>query len=352
MRFFRRLSRLFEAQHPEIRVRLQFVPFNELKPRYAGSARENTRPDLIYLMNDWIGELAEKKLLAPLPETFPGALPFARQGVRYRGQSYAQPFVFQVTALIRNTTLLPTAPQQLSDIQRSARGIYPLMYDNRNFYFHAPLFHAFGGRLFDARGNFILRQQPLRDSLRYALDLERQGTVPAGSTASATLNLFSSGQAAAMISGPWGLAAPRDNGIAYAVSPWPRIRGERVPLPFVGLKAFALNPWSRKQAMARHWLTFMARPEIQREALRELDNLPVLASLYTHPGIPAEKKNFYLQALQAVPLPNDPVMQEVWQEMNWLLYHVFRHPHQLESLTEKSVQHLQQKARAHEHHAG
>jgi len=343
MKFFKAVARTFENQNPQIKVKLRFMPFSDLKPRYSGEAREPGAPELVYVMNDWVGELAQQKLLKPLNQSLEHVLPFSRTGLSYQGQVYAMPFVFQVAALIRNTHLLPTPAADWQHF-KTKPGIYPVMYDNRNFYFHALFFHAFGGRLFDAQGQLTLKREPLLASIRFALALEKKGTVPAKSSASATLNLFSAGQTAQIISGPWSLAAPLENGVSLAVSPLPPISAKQVPQPLIGIKGFGINPWAKAPDAAEKWLAFVAQPEVQALALRELDNLPVLAEIYQNDSLAEHKRQFYQQTQTGVPMPNSPLMKYVWQEMNWLLGQAFDAPEKLESLTDEALKRLYKEA--------
>lgn len=345
MKFFKAVAKDFEAQNPTIKVKLRFMPFSDLKPRYRGEAQEPGAPELVYVMNDWVGELAQQKLLSPLALTLESTLPFSRAGLTYQKQLYAMPFVFQVAALIRNTRLLPQAPLDWQK-PKTSQGHYPLMYDNRNFYFHCLFFHAFGGVLFDAQGHLAIQREPLVASIRFALDLQKKGMVPPRSSASATLNLFSSGQTAQMISGPWSLAAPRDNGVELAVSPLPAIGPKQIPRPLIGIKGFGLNPWAKSPEQAKKWLAFVAQPEVQARALRELDNLPVLTAIYQQTLEP-HKQQFYQQALTGLPMPNAPEMKFVWQEMNWLLTQAFDRPEKLEELTDQALKRLYKEAGQH-----
>jgi arabinogalactan oligomer / maltooligosaccharide transport system substrate-binding protein len=349
MLFFKSVAHLFETRNPQIKVNLRFMPFADLKPRYSGEAMEPEGPDLVYLMNDWIGELAEKKLLQPLQRKGSDNLSFSYSGMRYQGEIYALPFVFQVVALIRNTDWISTAPTHW--IETKTKAPYTLMYDNRNFYFHVIWLHAFGGQLFDAQGHLALRKEPLLASIRYALALEKKGLVPPKSSSSATLNLFSAGKAAYMVSGPWSLAAPKQNGINLAVSSLPPIDSKHVPKPFIGIKGFGLNPSSKSLQAAQNWLDFVSQTEIQEKALKELDNLPVLASIYKDKSVSEIKYNFFKQAQLGVPMPNSPLMKALWQEMNWLLNQAFDHPNELNTYLDQALKRLYQEESKNAHPA-
>ncbi len=210
MRFFKQLSHEIEKQHPRFKLRLRFISFDNLKPRFQGQVGETREPDILYLMNDWIGELVEQNLLRPLSRKPEGLLPQALQSMSYKNQLYGAPFSLQTIGLIYNRQFVKTPPQDTAALlklaQKKQKNHYPLLYDQSNFYYHAPWFHACGGRIFDSEGHLALEAEPLRKSLTWAQGLQNQGIVPKGSSYSVMVNLFSDRQASLMISGPWSMS--------------------------------------------------------------------------------------------------------------------------------------------------
>ena len=351
MRFFKRLAHQIEEKYPRLRLRLRFVTFDDLKPRFQGQVGETREPDILYMMNDWIGELVEQNLLRPLANRPEGVVPQALTSMSYQGKLYGAPFVLQTIGLVYNRDLV-TAPPPGSDgmlalqNQPHPKDHYTLLYDQRNFYYHAPWFHACGGQVFDAQGHLAIKPEPLLRSLSWARSLQREGVVPKGSSYSVMVNLFSAGQAALMLTGPWSIGMLEENQLNYAVAPLPRGPCEGIPRPFIGVKGFGLNRLGAHPQEAEQVLEFLTSREVQQQVLTELDNLPVRADVYNQALKPAQQA-FYAQLKQGVPMPNHPMMKHVWQEMNWLLGQVFDGQPIRPKLNE-ALERLNRQAREHE----
>lgn len=343
--FFKRLIARMETDLPHIRVRLRFMPFDDLKPRFLGQVGETREPDIVYMMNDWIGELAEQQVLRPVSQPIDNVLPEAAQSMQYQGQNYGVPFVFQTIALLYNRDLISTPPTDFTALQatRAESNIHPLIYDQRNFYYHAPWFHACGGQLFDAQGRFALQREPLRRSLQDAYALQRHQIVPAGASYSVMLNLFAAGQSQLMISGPWSMGLLQENQLNYGVAPLPRNSCNATPRSFIGVKGFGVNRLSRHPEAVEAVIAYLTSASSQQQALEELDSLPVHQSVYQQQLAPAQQ-GFYEQLKNGVPLPNHPMMKEVWQEMNWLLGQVFD-GQPLEARLDEALERLKRRSR-------
>lgn len=349
MRFFKRISHQITKDLPHIRLRLRFLPFDDLKPRFQGQVGETREPDILYMMNDWIGELVEQSLLRPLSIDLSSVAPQAVSSMRYQKQIYGAPFVFQTLALIYNRQQIPVPPRSFAEFgaiaQKTPKNHYPLIYDQRNFYYHAPWFHACGGQVFNSAGRFALQAEPLYRSLAWARSLQSQGWVPPQASYSAMLNLFSSGQTPFMITGPWALSLIDNQGIDYAVAPLPRNACEHEPQAFIGVKGFGLNRLSPHPAAAEEVMAYFVSHAIQEQALKEMDSLPVDRKLLES-ALPEHKQVFYQQLKHGIPMPNHPLMREVWQEMNWLLNQVFD-GQSIPLSVEQSLKRLREKAKTY-----
>ncbi|MBF2055316.1 MAG: extracellular solute-binding protein [Candidatus Sericytochromatia bacterium] len=346
--FFKGLIARMEKDLPHIRLRLRFMPFEDLKPRFLGQVGETREPDIVYMMNDWVGELAEQQVLRPIAQPLNDILPAAASSMQYQGQNYGVPFVFQTIALLYNRDLIDQPPHHFQELKPRATdsGVYPLIYDQRNFYYHAPWFHACGGQLFDANGRFVLKREPLRRSLQDAYALQQGQIVPAGASYSVMLNLFAAGQSQLMISGPWSMGLLQENKLSYGVAPLPRNSCSETPRSFIGVKGFGVNRLSRHPEAVEEVIAYLTSAESQQQALKALDNLPVHQRVYQQPLEPAQQ-GFYAQLQHGVPLPNHPMMKDVWQEMNWLLGQVFD-GQPLEARLDEALERLQRRAGSYE----
>lgn len=348
MVFFKQIVHQFEAEYPQYRLKLRFIPFDDLKPRFQGQVGETRDPDILYMMNDWVGELAEANLLRPLSFEPEGAMPQALKSMTYQDKIYGAPFVFQTIALVYNRKLLDKPPGnrvELVALERKPhdKDLHTLLYDQRNFYYHAPWFHACGGRLFDAQGHFVLKAEPLRKSLRWAYSLQQLGIVHPGSSYSVMVNLFAAGQSQMMITGPWSLGLMEENDLDYAVAPLPRNDCQGLPQPFIGFKGFGVNRMSRYPEEAEKVIRYLTSAQTQEQALSQLDNLPVHQSVYRQ-ALKSDRKIFYQQLQTGIPMPNFPMMKDVWRELNWLLGQVFD-GQPLEPRLQEALERLQRRAR-------
>jgi maltose-binding protein MalE len=93
--FFGKAGSLIEAAHPGLRLRWKQVRLNDLKPVFLGHARQSREPDLVLLINDWVGELVRHGLLAEVPGSFPALLPPMLEAVTLEGRLYGVPWSFE-----------------------------------------------------------------------------------------------------------------------------------------------------------------------------------------------------------------------------------------------------------------
>lgn len=323
IRYFKKMAQKLQEKYPNYRLKMRFIAFDNLKPRFQGQVGETREPDILYMANDWMGELVEQNLLRQLALETDDLNPAALESMRYRGRQYGAPFVFQTIGLVYNKAHVKSPPTQPDDLFRlqaepHPQGAYTLLYDMANFYYHAPWFHACGGKLFNAQGKLAIEAEPLYRSIQWAQTLQDQKVVPPGSSYSAMVNLFASEQADLMITGPWSLSVLDENQLSYGVAPLPQTPCAGASVPFVGVKGFGLNQLSENPEAAQEVISFFMSEAVQEAALSGLDNLPVHKKVLTQ-VLPPDKQAFQSQIKTAVPMPNHPMMKHIWQEMNFLL---------------------------------
>ncbi len=356
IRYFKQMAQKLREKHPNYRLKMRFIAFDNLKPRFQGQVGETREPDILFMANDWIGELAEQNLLRPLTLDTSEISPSALAPMRYRDRLYGAPFVFQTIGLVYNKAHVKTPPADAAALlalqaRPHDKGAYTLLYDIGNFYYHAPWFHACGGRLFDRRGKLAIEAGPLYRSIQWAQTLQRRQVVPKGSSYSAMVNLFASEQADLMITGPWSLSVLDENELSYGVAPLPQSPCEGVSQPFLGVKGFGLNHLSENPQAAQEVIAFFISEATQQAALKGLDNLPVHKKVLAQP-LPPDKQAFAQQLKTAMPLPNHPMMKHIWQELNFVLGQALHGPElQGEALNRqitKSLERLHHEARKYD----
>jgi arabinogalactan oligomer/maltooligosaccharide transport system substrate-binding protein len=337
--FLKKAVSLFETQNPGLKIIPEFIPFKDLKPRLLGSENSLSRPDIVLITNDWTGELAQKKILAPLKINQKKFLNFTLESVKYKESYFAIPRSFEVLGLIINKDLVPMVPTNFSELKAlsqklKSKNINTLMYDNKNFYYHAPFYFAFNdpdnkqqssdtehtnavNNLFFIQNKSNFSSKKSAQSFRFAKDLVDLGIVPEKCSYSASINMFCSGKAGMIVAGPWALHDIKKSSINFEVTPINIMIFRNKPRPFSGVKALGITSFSAHQKEARKFADFLVSNEIQQETLDKLMFLPSIKSFYFSQKIPNHVKAFFEQTAHSVPMPGGPAMKLIWKELNW-----------------------------------
>ena len=329
LEFYKSAAGEYGKANPRVSVEFVSTTFADLKPKLLGRPLSATAPDIVFLVHDWIGELATKKVLRPLAKPKEVQLEQSVQGLTYEDSLYALPMSFGVVSLIYNRALVKKAPQNFVELVamarrlKSTKNVIPLLYDNKNFYYHAPFFFGFGAKLFDEKGRCSLSSPEAIESINFSLNLERDEIVPLKANHSAMVNMFCSGQVAMIITGPWDWVRIKQSGVEAAVAPLPLLPKGQKPKPFIGIHGFAITSSSQQAEQARKFIDFLTSPKIQRRALDKLGRMPTAISIYGDATIPKPAQVFFAQAQEAISMPNGPEMVQVWQQMNWAMARCF-----------------------------
>lgn len=206
------------------------IPFGAYARKLETAIPQGQGPDLFIGAHDRLGDWHRMRLLAPVgprgDETGPEAV--LRAAFAVEEEVYAVPIAFKTLLVYWNPALLPEGPVDTRElpglVRRLPPGVYPLAYDTSSFFFHAPFFHAFGGRIFDG-DRIAVFEPPGLASFAYVRDLRRAGVIPGEGSSRLAADLFNAGRAAMVMSGPWfagQIALPED---AWAVGPLPTIEG-------------------------------------------------------------------------------------------------------------------------------
>ena len=215
-------------------VTLLAVPYDAYAAKLEAAIPRDNGPDVFVSPHERLGSYLSNRLVAPAGDAFPEsdvALYDAKAVEAVSDPSthtrYAVPLASKCIALYINTKLLPEAPKTLDELERMkgklGPGVSPLVYEAQTVYFHVPLLHAYGGRIFDGKTYAMVGPEAERAAEK-ARDLIASGVVPPEASGALVKQLFASGKAAAVISGPW-LAGDLGPGVAYRVAPLPSIDG-------------------------------------------------------------------------------------------------------------------------------
>src|SRR6185369_7691818 len=131
------------------------------------------------------------------------------------------------------------------------------------------------------------------DSYKMVLELkDKYEILPKKVNQSAMINMFNSGQVGMIIAGPWSLGELEKNRINYGMSLLPVLENGNRLQPFVGVKGFAVHAKSRYPEEAQKVVEFLTGKEMEILAMKELDVLPCIQSIYEKGKIPDKINGF------------------------------------------------------------
>lgn len=316
----------FNATHADLRIELLAIPYDAFADKIT-TAIPRGEPDLFIFAQDRLGDWAASGLVESVdfwvaPESRAEFLAPTIDALTYEEQLYGLPISFATTALIRNTRLVPDAPQTTDELIATARRLtdakasrFGFAYENASFYFHAAWFQGFGARVFDGRVNPQLDSPEAIASLAFARRLAHdEGVMPQEISSALVTSLFNQGRAAMVISGSWFLGEI-DKDVPFAVSPLPAFasNGER-PRPFLtaeGVLMSARSPHKREAFRVMQYLTsteaglVLATQGRQASARRDVYDDPTVRR-------DAALLAFREQLAFTIPMPNTPAMRAVW----------------------------------------
>ncbi|MCR9164404.1 MAG: extracellular solute-binding protein [Nannocystaceae bacterium] len=300
------------------------IPYDAFSSKINAAVPLGDGPHLFIDSHERLGDYRKREVVAAVGDALePGAfLPAALEAVTLDGQAFAVPLNLKSLALYVNTDLA-APPATFEEIVSASfgEGIYPLAYEAMNPYAHAPLLHAFGGRMVQDDDAFGMVGPKAEASVAFAKSLLDAGVVPSDADGALVTNLFRSGKAAFAMSGPW-LASDLEGAVPYEVVPLPRLAqtGETLA-PFLTVEAVMLSPKGAEsvsaRALARHLASFDVARRRQRDARIPSARLDV-------PATDALISAFAAQATTAIPMPTSAAMRSTWEPARRAMRKVLR----------------------------
>ncbi len=313
-----------QQKNPDFKVNLLAVPFDQLKNKYSTEASTGGGPDLVIGPSDWIGDYAEANVIQPYDgmagvSDITGMLvPSAVEVAKYNGKLYGIPSNTKNVALYYNKDLVKDLPKNTDDLLAMASKLATgnVKYGaalNAGFYHAVGYNFAFGGKLFTDPTHIDLTTQGTVDWLNWMKKAKDTPGVFIKNGADDDINnLFTSGQAAMVINGPWALGDYRKalgaDKVGVAVAPDTATGGKFAP--FVGTENYYLNPNSKNQKAALAFVDYIVSPGVQQIFVDKAGQVSTntKVDLSSNPDL----KAFAEQAKQGTPFPTYPAMGKVW----------------------------------------
>jgi arabinogalactan oligomer / maltooligosaccharide transport system substrate-binding protein len=329
----------------EVNVAVQEVPGDEIRDRLVTAGPAGEGPDLIVGAHDWLGELVANGVISPVDLT--GVQDqmeeVAVEAFTFDAQTYGLPYATENIGLYRNTELVPDVPatwEELEEIaqQLEADGevregiVWPT--EPPDPYHNYPIVTAYGGYVFGTADDGSLDTSDIGIDSEGAIqagdklaEMVSSGLLSADIGYQLMVDLFSGGDAAFAITGPWALGDME--GPEFEVTPIPDIDGN-TPRPFVGVQGFMVSAFAENELLAQTFLLdFMATEDAQVQLYEAASRPPALTSALEQVADDPDIQGFADAGAEGEPMPAIPEMASVfdaWTSAYELIYEGAQEP--------------------------
>lgn len=317
-RALEKLLDAFRKQNPGAVVESLAVPYGAYASKLEAAIPHGHGPDLFIDAHERLADFRDRGLVAPLPLEVidrsaydPSLLP----PLELDGRLYALPIALKCLGLYLRGDKTPSSLEELPS----------LAYEAANAYAHAPLLHAFGGKMVDG-DRYAFADGPAEQSLAWVASRVASGAIPEEASEALILQLFSSGTVNAAISGPW-FAADLPKDLAYRVIPIPPVSaGSPKPKPFLTIEAAMLAPKPRDAALTNKLLAFLVSPEAAIVRAREGRQVVATRAAWSDPAVANDPflRGFADAAAEAIPMPTSVAMRAAWEPTTRAIQKVLR----------------------------
>ncbi len=310
------------------------IPYDAFGSKLAAAIPLGEGPHVFIDSHERLGDYRRRKIVAPVDDALePGAFDaVALEAVMQDGRAWAVPLSRKSVALYVNTSLVQQVPPTLEGILALGPslppGVYAYAYEVKKAYSHAPILHAFGGRMLTPDEGFGFVGPEAEASLRLVASMVAQGAVPANADGGLVTNLFASGHAAFAASGPWLAADLAAEGgkatVPYRVVPLPVLAATGQPLrPFLTVEGVMLSPHGAARPEALALVRHLASAEAARVRQRLARSVTARVDVPAPPGDPLLAA-FAEQAATAIPMPSSSAMRATWEPADRAIGKVLR----------------------------
>jgi arabinogalactan oligomer / maltooligosaccharide transport system substrate-binding protein len=312
-----------------ITVAVQEVPFDQIRDNIVVQGPAGQGPDVFIGAHDWLGELVENGVVAPLDLGAAAGdyLDVATQAFAYDGTNYGLPYSIENIALIRNTELAPESPASLEEMIETGLAAVeagdadlPVAWQQNG---NGDPFHNYW--VVTGAGGYVFGQAEDGSYQADDLGIDSEGGLAAAElfgsmyeqdflnvdvTYDVMIDSFSSGRAPYAVTGPWAVGDFAD--VDYVVEPFPTVEGG-TPAPFVGVQGFMVSAFAENELAARTFVQdFMGTDEAQLELYAAGGRPPALTSAFEQVQDDPDVAGFGAAGETGRPMPAIPEMGSVW----------------------------------------
>lgn len=312
-----------------VKVTTLAVPYDAFADKITAAVPRGKGPDIFIYAQDRLGGWIEAgSTVEPIDffldkATTDRYIPTTMEAMTYRGTVYGLPLNYKVITLIYNKKLVPTPPKTSKELVAMAKklteaksGRFGLAYSYSDFYYHAALQNAFGGRVFDPGPKPVLNNPQNVKALELLMRwFTVDGILPAEPSTALITSLFNGGKAAMVFSGPWFLGEIAQ-GVDYGLALLPTIdeAGGKPMRPWMTVEGVYVAAPSKNKDAAYDFAKYLTDTPQAKIMAVEGRQTPANKSVYSDPAVGSDAilSAFRKQVEVAVPMPNLPEMTMVW----------------------------------------
>ncbi len=341
---FQAIAETFSKQ-TGYQVKLAPVSWSDIAPKGYGSTalllaqKEGKGPDVWGpLPHNWTAGFVDEEQILPLEQTqienAAQYLDAALRSCQVEGIQYGLPVLFDSVALIYNKDLIADPPQSFDELLALARAqtnpaqdrwglVLPLLSQYHTY----PFIEGYGGYTFQCdRGVCSLddiglnnegavRGVQLLSDLYLKEKLFPEPLADRTRMTSHALSLFTAGQAAMLIDGPWVEPQIKAAGIDYGVTELPALPGAtRAPRPFTVFQAMYVAAGTARADESIALINHIASPKSIETLQAALGRIPARRDIVRSTAFRnnAALQGWYDQAVGGTPLPGLIEMNSLW----------------------------------------
>lgn len=305
------------------------VPYDAYADKITAAVPRGKGPDVFIFAQDRLGGWIEGgATVEPIDfylddRTRNQFLPSMLSAMTYRDTVYGLPLNYKSITLIYNKKLVTTPPKTSGELVKLAKnltnaavGKFGLAYAYNDYYYHASLQNAFGGRAFDPGPKPTLNVPENVAAMQLLLKwMNKDAILPAEPSSALITSLFNQGKAAMVFSGPWFLGEI-EAGIDYGLALLPTIdeAGGKPMRPWLTIEGVYVSVSSKHKEAGYDLAKYLVSEEAGLVLTVEGRQLHTNKAVYTHKEVADDPvlAAFRRQLDEAIPMPNFAEMTVMW----------------------------------------
>ena len=338
----RAMADSYMKDHPDIKLNLEFVPYEGLRDKTLLAQGSGTGYDVVLFDVIWPAEYATNNILLDIsdritPEMTAGVLPGAWTTVEYQGRKYGMPWILDTKYLYYNKAMLEQAgiaapPKTWAELNAQAKTIkekgiaeYPIVWSwaqaEAVICDYATLLSAYGGHFLDDQGKPVFNEGGGLQALEYMKQTVDDGLTNPNSKEyleEDVRRIFSNGEAAFALNWTYmyNLANGGDDSKVkgqVGVEAAPGVEGVSAVSAMNGSMGLGVTANSANPDAAWDFVVYMTSQKTQ-DAYAKL-SLPIWTASYDDPAVAAGQEDLIAAAkigLAAMfPRPTTPKYNEL-----------------------------------------